>query len=202
VKFAEIDLNKYLNRLTESDYAYWQSQQRAVDTRLENAVARDAKAAEKAKAKDFGYQLADKLARGYMLPAGIDPANKSKPNQAKVSVINDATRNVVDRLNEGDKIPTQAEMREAVEKELKTLFLSGEVDGSGVFSDSGLKFDKTQRGAFEVRNIEAQAEAVSAATGVPTKHLKAIEAALKEGKLPVTITNIKMTYDRTVNGGE
>lgn len=185
--FAKEDLNKFRTKLTEDEYNYWQGQQRQVDTRSERQVR-----------KEGSYALANTLANEAMKAGGVNVAKTSGAKAA--SVLRDSVRDVVDKLYEGDNRPTKAEERDAIETELKRLFLSGEVDGSGLFSDSGkiFQFTPDQRKNFVLKDIPGQREEIASVLKIPAESVDSVAAALVRAKLPLTLDNMKALHDQAM----
>jgi len=192
--FAEYDMTKAINGLTEERYNYWRAQQRTVN-----------KADEKAKEAATSYALSDKIARQFMPPDWRNPAKGTaagKENAEKAQRVYEAARGVVDTLRAEGKRATA----EDVTKAMKELFLTGEADPDGLFNKySGPRagiVGTDKNGLFVLTDIPKQKQQISDVTGVPVDKVEAVVKALKEEKLPVTAQNIRDTYEKAAARGK
>lgn len=187
--FAEVNLLQgYSSKLDEGRYKYWQAQQRAINVREE----RDAK---KEADRKVNYTLADRIAKEYLRSAGINFNAKKGDDPRKAQVVLDIARTAADEaLEQGSKLD-----RKELEKLLSGVFLSGELQGSGVFfDDTGRAFEffgREDEGYFEITDIEDQKLDIAKATGIPAKFVKGVADGLSKLNQPVTLENMVGLYE-------
>lgn len=183
--FASEDLNNYRPDLTESDYKYWLSQQRILD-----------KANEKEKQKQTSYALSDRLAKEYLRSAGIKfGQSASDKDNTRAQTVLTLARQIVDDGYDSNKKPT----REDIEKELTALFLTGEVEGSGIFENDDYTFYEVagtpDAQNFYLDDVDTQLPQISKVTGVPQGDIMAVVGVLKKADKPITPDNIRKMYE-------
>lgn len=184
VAFALYELEQDQPNMTESDYHYWQGQQRL----LSKADAKD-------KAKLASYTQSDKLAKEYMNAAGIKyGASANTANAAKAQKVLSLARQVVDDALVDGRKPTRDEMEQA----LSTLFLTGEVEGSGFFENDDYTFYEVANtgnaAKFYLDDVSSQVPNISKATGVPEESVLDVVRLLKKNGAPITPSNIQKMY--------
>lgn len=187
--FMNYDLNGDINTLSETDYKYWNAQQRS----MKDAKA---KADQKALEREANYTLGDRLSKEYLTSAGIKyGSSASGTDDAKKSQkVLSAVRSLIDRAHETDQPIT----RDDIEKKLAGMFVSGEMDESGyLWDDTGRKFEFTGtdvKGTFILTNVSEETDLISKATGVPPELVNGIANALSKKDIPVTLENIREVY--------
>ena len=191
-KFVNTDLTQYAPDLEEQDYEYWQQQQRSVDMRAEKEAA-------SAKKKQANYVLADRMAKEYLNAAGIGyGASAKEDDPAKANKVFGLVREIVDEAHSRGEVADRA----LIDRELANLFITGEVQGSGIlWDDTGRSFEFVGTGElanFEITDIDENKEYIHKATGVPRDNIEDIVAALKQQGVPVTAANIQKTYEAAV----
>lgn len=186
VAFAEYDITSEINNLDEGDYQYWLSQQRAVD-----------KAGEREAAKATSYTLGDRVAKEYMNAAGIGYTSSASASDAKKSQrVFSLIRNTIDELHAEGKKPTLQD----IETRLDELFLVGDLGGMLSRDRPFMEVLGTDdESEFVLRDIDEQKDRIARVSGVPADTVAAVVEALEDANIPVTIENIRATYEKATN---